>query len=167
MLYLAPEQVMKTIKDQSIDLIFADPPYNLQIQNKLNRPDQSKVLGVIDDWDKFSSFNDYDKFTCEWLTECRRILKETGTLWTIGSYHNIFRVGNILQNLGFWILKDLGRSGTPGTIGEYGWGGAYHSTYWVDPEESLVVVYFTQLIPALNIDDHDKLRALIYQSLIN
>ena len=69
--------------------------------------------------------------------------------------------------LGFWILKDLGRRGTPGTIGEYGWGGAYHSTYWVDPEESLVVVYFTQLIPALNIDDHDKLRTLIYQSLIN
>ena len=100
-------EVMKTFKDQSVDLIFADPPYNLQIQNKLNRPDQSKVLGVNDDWDKFSSFNDYDKFTYDWLTECRRILKETGTLWTIGSYHNIYRVGNILQNLGFWILNDI------------------------------------------------------------
>ena len=100
-------EVMKTIKDQSIDLVFADPPYNLQIQNELHRPDQSKVHGVSDDWDKFSSFDNYDKFTKNWLKECKRILKETGTLWTIGSYHNIFRVGYIIQNLGFWILNDV------------------------------------------------------------
>ena len=91
----------------SVDLVFADPPYNLQLEGKLTRPDQSEVDAVDDDWDKFSSFAAYDAFTRAWLLACRRVLKPNGTLWVIGSYHNIFRVGTVLQDLGFWILNDV------------------------------------------------------------
>jgi modification methylase len=91
----------------SVDLVFADPPYNLQLGGGLTRPDQSKVDGVDDAWDKFDSFATYDEFSRAWLTECRRVLKPTGTLWVIGSYHNIFRVGTVLQDLGYWILNDI------------------------------------------------------------
>src|SRR6476660_3045101 len=91
----------------SVDLIFADPPYNLQLQGDLKRPDDSRVDAVDDDWDKFSSFSAYDDFTRAWLLACRRVLKPAGTLWVIGSYHNIFRVGSMLQDLGFWILNDV------------------------------------------------------------
>jgi len=91
----------------SVDLVFADPPYNLQLQGDLKRPDDSKVDAVDDDWDKFSSFAAYDDFTRAWLLACRRVMKPSGTLWVIGSYHNIFRVGSILQDLGFWILNDV------------------------------------------------------------
>lgn len=100
-------ELLREIPDNSIDLIFADPPYNLQLKNELYRPNQSHVDGVFDKWDKFSSFDDYDKFTFSWLSECKRILKSTGTIWVIGSYHNIFRVGKIIQDLGFWILNDI------------------------------------------------------------
>jgi modification methylase len=91
----------------SIDLVFADPPYNLQLQRDLKRPDNSRVDGVDDAWDKFSSFAAYDEFTRAWLLGCRRVMKRSATLWVIGSYHNIFRVGAILQDLGFWILNDV------------------------------------------------------------
>ena len=91
----------------SIDLVFADPPYNLQLQGDLKRPDDSRVDAVDDDWDKFSNFAAYDDFTRAWLTSCRRVMKPNATLWVIGSYHNIFRVGTILQDLGFWILNDV------------------------------------------------------------
>jgi modification methylase len=91
----------------SVDLVFADPPYNLQLQGDLKRPDDSRVDAVDDDWDKFSSFAAYDAFTHAWLTACRRLMKPNATLWVIGSYHNIFRVGTILQDLGFWILNDV------------------------------------------------------------
>jgi modification methylase len=91
----------------SVDLIFADPPYNLQLENRLTRPDQSHVDAVDDDWDKFGSFAAYDDFTRAWLIACRRVLKPAGTLWVIGSYHNIFRVGAVLQDLGFWVLNDI------------------------------------------------------------
>jgi modification methylase len=90
-----------------VDLVFADPPYNLQLQSDLKRPDDSRVDAVDDDWDKFSSFAAYDRFTREWLTACRRVMKPSATLWVIGSYHNIFRVGTILQDIGFWILNDV------------------------------------------------------------
>jgi modification methylase len=89
------------------DLVFADPPYNLQLQGDLKRPDDSRVDAVDDDWDKFSSFAAYDDFTRAWLTACRRVMKPHATLWVIGSYHNIFRVGALLQDLGFWILNDI------------------------------------------------------------
>ncbi|HQF31949.1 MAG TPA: site-specific DNA-methyltransferase [Hyphomicrobiales bacterium] len=91
----------------SVDVVFADPPYNLQLESELVRPDQSKVDAVDDDWDKFQSFAAYDDFTRAWLLACRRVLKPDGTLWVIGSYHNIYRVGAILQDLGFWILNDI------------------------------------------------------------
>jgi modification methylase len=95
------------LPEASVDLVFADPPYNLQLGGDLRRPDDSLVDAVDDDWDKFSSFNDYDTFTRAWLLACRRALKPDGSLWVIGSYHNIFRVGAILQDLGFWILNDI------------------------------------------------------------
>jgi modification methylase len=91
----------------SVDLIFADPPYNLQLRGDLKRPDDSRVDAVDDDWDRFASFSAYDAFTRDWLGACRRVLKPAGTLWVIGSYHNIYRVGAILQDLGFWILNDV------------------------------------------------------------
>jgi len=91
----------------SVDLVFADPPYNLQLASDLKRPDDSRVDAVTDDWDKFASFAAYDDFTRRWLIACRRVLKPAGTIWVIGSYHNIFRVGTIMQDLGFWILNDV------------------------------------------------------------
>jgi len=98
---------LKKFPDNSVDLIFADPPYNMQLQGELWRPNQTKVDAVDDEWDKYESFEHYDKFTIEWLKECRRVLKEDGTIWVIGSYHNIFRVGKIIQDLGFWVLNDV------------------------------------------------------------
>jgi len=98
---------LKKLPDRSVDLVFADPPYNLQLGGDLLRPDNSKVDAVDDDWDRFESFETYDVFTRAWLKECRRVLKDDGALWVIGSYHNIFRVGVALQDLGFWILNDV------------------------------------------------------------
>jgi modification methylase len=98
---------LRKLPAKSIDVVFADPPYNLQLQGELYRPDQSKVDAVDDAWDRFSDFASYDAFTKAWLGECRRVLKDNGTLWVIGSYHNIFRVGTIIQDLGFWLLNDV------------------------------------------------------------
>ncbi|HEY8578353.1 MAG TPA: site-specific DNA-methyltransferase [Beijerinckiaceae bacterium] len=98
---------LKKLPASSVDLVFADPPYNLQLEGALSRPDQSVVDAVDDDWDKFGSFAEYDAFTRAWLTEARRVMKPDATMFVIGSYHNIFRVGAILQDLGFWILNDI------------------------------------------------------------
>jgi modification methylase len=98
---------MNALPAGSVDLIFADPPYNLQLDQGLTRPDQSKVDAVDDDWDKFESFAHYDAFTRAWLKAARRVLKPDGALWVIGSYHNIFRVGTALQDLDFWMLNDV------------------------------------------------------------
>ena len=100
-------EAMRRLPDACVDLVFADPPYNLQLGGDLNRPDGSHVDAVTDEWDRFDSFAAYDRFTRDWLTEARRVLKPDGALWVIGSYHNIFRVGAILQDLGFWILNDV------------------------------------------------------------
>ncbi len=99
--------VLNTFPEKSIDLIFADPPYNLQLQQELWRPNMTKVDAVDDEWDQFRSFEEYDRFTRNWLQACRRVLKDTGALWVIGSYHNIYRVGAILMDLGYWILNDV------------------------------------------------------------
>ncbi|MCW6510156.1 site-specific DNA-methyltransferase [Lichenifustis flavocetrariae] len=99
--------VLRSLPAESVDLVFADPPYNLQLEGQLSRPDQSTVDGVDDDWDKFESFADYDRFTWDWLSAARRVMKPDATLFVIGSYHNIFRVGSTLQDLGFWILNDI------------------------------------------------------------
>ena len=112
---LKPEQILSgdciellaSLPEGSVDLVFADPPYNLQLSQELYRPNLTKVDAVDDGWDKFATFEDYDKFTRLWLSGCRRVLKDTGTLWVIGSYHNIYRVGAILQDLDFWILNDV------------------------------------------------------------
>ncbi|WP_327194363.1 site-specific DNA-methyltransferase [Novosphingobium organovorum] len=100
-------EAMRTIPDASVDMVFADPPYNLQLGGDLDRPDGSRVDAVNDEWDKFASFATYDQFTRDWLTEARRVLKPEGSLWVIGSYHNIFRLGAIMQDMGFWILNDI------------------------------------------------------------
>jgi modification methylase len=98
---------MNSLPAESIDMIFADPPYNLQLAGNLHRPNNTRVAGVEEDWDKFSDFAHYDDFTRRWLAAAQRILKPTGSIWVIGSYHNIFRVGTALQDLGFWVLNDI------------------------------------------------------------
>jgi modification methylase len=98
---------LEKLPPESVDLVFADPPYNLQLEGALTRPDQSLVDAVDDDWDKFASFSDYDAFTRAWLLAVRRVMKKSATLWVIGSYHNIFRVGTALQDLNFWVLNDI------------------------------------------------------------
>ncbi|WP_274629772.1 site-specific DNA-methyltransferase [Arvimicrobium flavum] len=98
---------LNRLPEKSVDIVFADPPYNLQLDGDLHRPDQSKVDAVDDHWDQFDSFQAYDAFTRAWLLAARRVLKPNGTIWVIGSYHNIFRVGAIMQDLGYWILNDV------------------------------------------------------------
>jgi site-specific DNA-methyltransferase (adenine-specific)/modification methylase len=98
---------LKKLPENSVDLIFADPPYNLQLSGELYRPNQTKVSAVNDEWDKFDSFKAYDIFCEQWLAECFRVLKKNGCIWVIGTYHNIFRVGTIMQNIGFWMLNDI------------------------------------------------------------
>ncbi len=100
-------RIMGMLPPASVHCIFADPPYNLQLRGELRRPDDSLVDGVDEDWDRFTDFEAYDAFTRGWLTECRRLLRKDGTLWVIGTYHNIFRIGAILQELGFWLLNDI------------------------------------------------------------
>jgi len=100
-------EVLESLPENSVDLIFADPPYNLQLRQELYRPNMTLVDAVDDTWDKFASFRDYDDFTRSWLNACRRVLSNSGTLWVIGSYHNIFRVGSLMQDIGYWILNDV------------------------------------------------------------
>jgi modification methylase len=100
-------EVMRALPDACVDLVFADPPYNLQLKGELHRPDNSRVDAVDDDWDRFASFAEYDAFTRAWLAEARRLLKPDGAIWTIGSYHNVFRLGAAMQDAGFWLLNDV------------------------------------------------------------
>jgi len=100
-------EMLNLLPERSVDLIFADPPYNLQLSQDLWRPNHSRVDAVDDEWDQFESFETYDIFSRAWLTACRRVMKETGSLWVIGTYHNIFRIGTIMQDLGFWLLNDV------------------------------------------------------------
>ena len=100
-------EVMNALPAKCADLVFADPPYNMQLGGDLWRPNMTKVDAVTDPWDKFKSFAEYDAFTRAWLTACRRVLKDTGTLWVIGSYHNIYRVGAVMMDVGYWVLNDV------------------------------------------------------------
>ncbi|MBN8899305.1 MAG: site-specific DNA-methyltransferase, partial [Rhodospirillales bacterium] len=100
-------QMMRMLPSASVHCVFADPPYNLQLRGELRRPDDSLVDGGDEEWDRFTDFAAYDAFTRDWLAECRRLLTKDGTIWVIGAYHNIFRIGAILQDLGFWILNDV------------------------------------------------------------
>jgi modification methylase len=145
-------RAMAALPDRSIDLIFADPPYNLQLGGDLFRPDGSQVDAVDDDWDKFDSYESYDRFTRAWLKEARRILKDDGTLWVIGSYHNIFRVGANLQDTGFWILNDIvWRKANPmpnfkGTR----FTNAHETLIWAAKSESSRYTFNYQAMKALN-----------------
>ncbi len=100
-------ETLARLPEKSVDLVFADPPYNLQLSNTLWRPNFSRVEGVEDDWDQFESFEAYDEFSRSWLTACKRVLKDRGAIWVIGSYHNIYRIGSLMQDLGFWLLNDV------------------------------------------------------------
>ncbi|MDD9797569.1 MAG: site-specific DNA-methyltransferase [Alphaproteobacteria bacterium] len=145
---------LRRLPSASIDMVFADPPYNLQLKNQLYRPDQSKVAAVDEGWDKFADFEAYDKFTRAWLTQARRILKPQGTLWVMGSYHNIFRIGAILQDLGYWVLNDIiWRKANPmpnfkGTR----FTNAHETLIWAARQAGAAYVFNYQAMKALNDD---------------
>jgi modification methylase len=145
---------MRKLPKGSVDLIFADPPYNLQLGGELHRPNNTRVNGVDDDWDKFASFAAYDDFTREWLTEAKRLLKPTGSLWVIGSYHNIYRVGALLQDLGFWLLNDVVWVKTnpmPNFRGTR-FANAHETLLWCAPEKDAKPVFNYRAMKALNDD---------------
>src|SRR5581483_9145791 len=138
----------------SVDLVFADPPYNLQLEKELLRPNNTAVDGVDDDWDKFSSFADYDRFSRAWLAECRRVLKPDGAIWVIGSYHNIFRLGTALQDLGFWIQNDIVWRKTnpmPNFRGKR-FTNAHETLIWAGRDASSRVTFNYEAMKALNDD---------------
>jgi len=147
-------EVLPSLPAESVDLIFADPPYNLQLQGDLWRPNVSKVDGVVEAWDKFESLAAYDDFTRKWLSECRRVLKSTGTLWVIGSYHNIYRVGSILQDLGYWILNDIvwiKRNPMPNFRGVR-FTNAHETLLWAQKEAGAKYTFNYRAMKALNDD---------------
>ncbi len=145
---------LKKLPSESIDLVFADPPYNLQLERDLLRPNNTVVDGVDDDWDKFSSFADYDAFSRKWLSECRRILKPNGAIWVIGSYHNVFRLGAALQDLGFWIQNDIVWRKTnpmPNFRGKR-FTNAHETLIWAGREQKSRVTFNYEAMKALNDD---------------
>ncbi len=146
--------VLSGLPAESVDLVFADPPYNLQLQNELRRPDHSLVDGVNAHWDRFTSFAEYDAFTRDWLSACRRVLKPTGTLWVIGSYHNIYRVGAILQDLGFWILNDVVwiKSNPMPNFRGVRFTNAHETLIWAQKEQGAKYTFNHQTMKAINED---------------
>ena len=145
---------LKKLPSESVDLVFADPPYNLQLERDLLRPNNTVVDGVDDDWDKFSSFADYDAFSRKWLSECRRILKPNGAIWVIGSYHNVFRLGAALQDLGFWIQNDIVWRKTnpmPNFRGKR-FTNAHETLIWAGREQKSRVIFNYEAMQALNDD---------------
>ena len=144
--------LLQTLPPRSVDLIFADPPYNLQLQDKLFRPNMTEVIGVDEQWDQFSSFDDYDNFSRLWLSECRRVLKDTGTIWVIGSYHNIYRLGAIIQDLGYWILNDViwvKTNPTPNFKGTR-FANAHETLIWAKKDENSRYTFNYHAMKALN-----------------
>ena len=145
-------EVLSTLPEKCVDLVFADPPYNLQLQQELWRPDMSRVDAVDDEWDRFASLPAYDEFTRRWLAACRRVLKDTGTLWVIGTYHNIYRVGTILMDLGYWILGDivwLKRNPMPNFRGVR-FTNAHETLIWAQKERGRRYTFNYQAMKALN-----------------
>ena len=145
-------EMMNSLPANSIDLIFADPPYNLQLRGDLHRPDNSKVDAVDDEWDQFASFAVYDKFTREWLKAARRLLKPNGAIWVIGSYHNIFRLGAELQNQGFWILNDVvwRKSNPMPNFRGKRLTNAHETMIWASKEEGAKYTFNYEALKALN-----------------
>ncbi len=145
-------KVMQSLPEASVDLIFADPPYNLQLRGDLHRPDNSKVDAVDDAWDQFSSFAAYDRFTKEWLKAARRLLKPNGAIWVIGSYHNIFRVGAAMQNAGYWILNDVvwRKSNPMPNFRGKRLTNAHETLIWASKEEASKYTFNYEALKALN-----------------
>jgi modification methylase len=137
-----------------VDLIFADPPYNLQLRNDLYRPNMTKVNAVNDGWDKFGDFAEYDEFTRDWLSEAQRVLKETGTIWVIGTYHNIYRVGAIMQDLGFWFLNDIVwiKSNPMPNFRGVRFTNAHETLIWAQKKKGAKYTFNHQAMKALNDD---------------
>jgi site-specific DNA-methyltransferase (adenine-specific) len=146
--------VLNTLPEKSVDLIFADPPYNLQLQQDLWRPNMTRVDAVNDEWDRFDSLAAYDVFTRAWLTACRRVLSDTGTLWVIGSYHNIYRIGSILMDLGYWMLNDVAwikKNPMPQFRGVR-FANAHETLLWVQKHQGARYTFNYQALKALNGD---------------
>lgn len=145
---------MQKLPAESVDLVFADPPYYLQLEQDLWRPNQTKVDAVNADWDRFSSFADYDRFTREWLSACRRVLKKTGAIWVIGTYHNIFRVGTVLQDLNYWILNDVVWTKTNPMPNFRGvrFTNAHETLIWAQKEHGAAYTFNHHAMKALNED---------------
>jgi len=147
-------EIMRRLPEKSVDMIFADPPYNLQLGGELHRPNNTRVDGVEEHWDKFDSLATYDRFTRDWLAEARRVLKESGTIWVIGSYHNIFRVGATLQDLGFWILNDVVwvKSNPMPNFRGTRFANAHETLIWCAREKDARYTFNYQAMKALNDD---------------
>jgi modification methylase len=145
-------EVMRSLPEASVDLIFADPPYNLQLRGDLHRPDNSRVDAVDDHWDQFSSFGAYDRFTCDWLSAARRLLKPNGAIWVIGSYHNIFRVGAALQDQGYWILNDVvwRKSNPMPNFRGKRFTNAHETMIWASKSEGAKYTFHYEALKALN-----------------
>ncbi|WP_166418042.1 site-specific DNA-methyltransferase [Cochlodiniinecator piscidefendens] len=145
-------EMMNSLPENSIDLIFADPPYNLQLKGDLHRPDNSKVDAVDDHWDQFSSFAAYDRFTRDWLKAARRLLKPNGAIWVIGSYHNIFRVGAAMQDHGFWILNDVvwRKSNPMPNFRGKRFTNAHETMIWASKDEGAKYTFNYEALKALN-----------------
>ncbi|WP_438986395.1 DNA-methyltransferase, partial [Marivivens donghaensis] len=145
-------EIMNSLPANSVDLIFADPPYNLQLRGDLHRPDNSKVDAVDDHWDQFSSFAAYDQFTRDWLAAARRLLKPNGAIWVIGSYHNVFRMGAELQNQGFWILNDVvwRKSNPMPNFRGKRLTNAHETLIWASKEEASKYTFNYEALKALN-----------------
>jgi site-specific DNA-methyltransferase (adenine-specific) len=147
-------EVLRSFPQNSVDLVFADPPYNLQLQGELWRPNNTLVDAVDDEWDRFASYSEYDAFTRSWMQACRRVLKDTGAIWVIGTYHNIYRVGAILQDLGFWILNDIvwvKRNPMPNFRGVR-FTNAHESLIWAQKVRGARYTFNHQVMKALNDD---------------
>jgi len=145
---------LNALPPESIDLIFADPPYNLQLQNELRRPNNTRVRGVQEAWDHFDDFAAYDEFTRTWLAACRRVLKPSGTIWVIGSYHNIHRVGAILQNLNYWLLNSVVWVKTNPTPNFRGvrFTNAHETLLWAQKEKGASYTFNHHAMKAINED---------------
>ena len=145
-------EAMNALPEASVDLVFADPPYNLQLRGELHRPDNSQVDAVDDDWDRFASFTDYDGFTRAWLRAARRILKPNGAIWVIGSYHNIFRVGAALQDEGYWILNDViwRKSNPMPNFRGKRFTNAHETLIWASRDEGAKYTFNYEALKALN-----------------
>lgn len=151
-------RVLKTLPEKTIDVIFADPPYNLQLEKQLWRPNATRVNGVQESWDQFSDFDTYDRFTRSWLSGCRRVLKDDGTIWVIGSYHNIFRVGRIMQDLEFWILNDIVwiKSNPMPNFRGVRFTNAHETLIWAQKVKGNPYTFNYQMMKAINRDSQKK-----------